>query len=720
MNLFAISGILISVVSSILIVILLIFGKSRLHKIWLLFNLSVLIWGIGTFLLSRSITTSEAWLSWKVATTGGLYLAVLFYHTIYVFCGIDKKKILALIYAQGVTFWLLTIFTPEGVMFAHWHLVYNFFYNSPTILYLLMSCSWVFVSLLGHYELVRFIRKSSGFKHIQGLYLLGGFAVGFIGGGSTLLPAIGIDIYPIGNFGVALYGIIGTYAILRYRLLDVNVAITRAGVFVLVYTLVLGLPFAAVAWFKDRLIELFGANWWGVPLGLMAVLATVGPFIYIFVQRKAEDRLLKEQKQYQRTLKQASIGMTRVRDLKRLLDLIVRIVTKTVHISHAAIYLYDPEKDEYVMQVYRHHGTNAVFRLPAANPLVSWIMVKREPLLYEEVKHQMEDSTNPTYKYLEDNMRLLDASVVIPIFLENKFLGFVILGDKLSGQIYTLDDLDVFQVLASQAALAIENAQFYEDAKVMTEQVAETEKMATVGTMAYGLSHQINNRFYALSLIAGDSIDTIKDIDVSKCTPEIQKMISDVAHALDRIQVNVIQGGEVVKGILKYTKAGEEHFEPLALDQVIDGTIAMVQYKIKLPDIDLVRDYPQDTPKINGNLVQLQEVFFNFIDNAYDSIVERRIMLKEEGYRGKIIFHAKPVGANLEITIIDNGMGMKESNLNKIFTPFFTTKTTNRKGTGLGLYVIKKIITEAHKGKISFESQYQQGTTFTIELPLAK
>ena len=67
-------------------------------------------------------------------------------------------------------------------------------------------------------------------------------------------------------------------------------------------------------------------------------------------------------------------------------------------------------------------------------------------------------------------MRLLTASVIIPSFLEDRFIGFFVLGDKISGQIYTPEDLNVFQVLASQAALAIENAQFYEEAKEMQEQ----------------------------------------------------------------------------------------------------------------------------------------------------------------------------------------------------------------------------------------------------------
>jgi signal transduction histidine kinase len=411
--------------------------------------------------------------------------------------------------------------------------------------------------------------------------------------------------------------------------------------------------------------------------------------------------------------------MTRIRDLKRLIDLITHIVTKTVRISYAAIYLYDRNTNEYLLQVSRPKGKVSIPSFSSDNPLIKWLTLEQEPLIYEEVKRRLEDVREDTYRALEKNMRFLGASVVIPSFLEHRFMGFFVLGDKVSGQIYTPDDLDVFQVLASQAALAIENAQFYEEVKEMNEQIAQADKMATIGTMADGLSHQINNRFYALSLIAGDSIDTIKLTDTTKCTPEVKAMIDNINYALGRIQSNVIQGGEVVRGLLKYSRKGDEGLEPLKLN-IIDNTLEMVQFKVKLNEIDLIRDFPEDLSKIKGNMTQLNEAFFNFIDNAYDSIVERRNTLKEPDYKGKITISAKPVNDYLQIILQDNGMGIKDDNNKKIFTPFFTTKVSSRKGTGLGLYVIRRIIIESHHGKISFESEYKTGTRFILELPLAE
>ncbi len=698
---------------------------KKINIIWTLFSLAIILWAIGGYYASVTTSKEIAFYFWQIAYIGAVFTSIFYFHFIYSLVNIQKKISIYLLYLLASIFSILIIFSRKS-FFGEPVLRYNQFFwfywpKSKSILYLIfyIFCYWI---LLGYafWLLFKFYKKTSGIQKNQTKYFLLGSVIGWLGAEGNFLPKFIWNAYPYTNFLIAIYPIIFGYAIVRYRLMDISVAVTRTGIFVAVYTIVLGLPFALAVWLKPWLIDIFGPNWWGAPLGLMAVLATVGPFVYIYIQRKAEDKLLREQKQYQNTLKQASIGMTRIRNLRKLLDLITHIVTKTVKISYAAIYLYNPQTNEYELQVSRDKDRVPVTKIAFDNPLLTWIMLKREPLIYEEVKRQMEDTGDVTYKLLEENMRLLTASVIIPSFLEDKFLGIFVLGDKISGQIYTPEDLNVFQVLASQAALAIENAQFYEETKEMQEQIAQAEKMATIGTMADGLSHQINNRFYALSLIAGDSINTVKTTDTSKCTPEIKEMLNNISHALERIQANVLQGGEVVKGILKYTRKGEEGFVDLTLDQVLDGTLEMVQYKVKLSEIDILREYPKNIPKIYANLPQLQEVFFNLIDNAYDAIVERRDLLKEEGYRGKITVTAYPWEDKLRIISQDNGIGIRDEQIKKIFTPFFTTKASSRKGTGLGLYVIRRIITDTHKGQIAFESEYQVGTKFIIDLPTTK
>lgn len=697
-------------------------------RLWAFFSLSVAVYGFGAYMVSIAYNAEQAFFWWQVAYSGIIFIPFLFVFFIFEFLNIKHPLFMKSMALLTILFLISNIFFKKifinncTLFFENINLVKPIYFVFPPgfLLYYFIIYSFFGSVLYAHFEIFKNYRKAGKLKRNQMQYFVLATAIGFAGGGTSFLPCFGISFYPIFNFTVFLYPIIMTYAILRYRLMDITVAVTRTGIFVAVYTVVLGLPFALAILAKGWLIEKFGAGWWMLPLGLMAGLATAGPFIYIYLERKAEERLLKEQRRYQEVLKQAVVGMTRIRNLRRLLSLITHIVTKTVRISYAAIYLYNKETDEFVLQVSRDKNRMFLPNLDGHSPLINWLLTNRELLIYEEVRRQFEDSGDQTFRRLQENMRLLGASVVIPSFLEDRFMGFIVLGDKMSGEIYTVDDLNVFRVLASQAALAIENAQFYEETKEMQQQVAQAEKMATVGTMADGLSHQINNRFYALALIAGDTLDTISTADTTRCTPEIKEMVKQINYALKRIQVNVMQGSEVVKGILKYTRKGEEKFEPLSLDRILDDTLEMVKYKVKLEEIDIVRNYPKNIPQIKGNMVQLQEVFFNLIDNAYDAMVERREALKEADYRGRIGISAKPKNDKLEVTIEDNGMGIKDSNNKKLFTPFFTTKTSARKGTGLGLYVIQRIVTDTHKGKIAFESQYKTGTRFVIELPVVK
>lgn len=155
--------------------------------------------------------------------------------------------------------------------------------------------------------------------------------------------------------------------------------------------------------------------------------------------------------------------------------------------------------------------------------------------------------------------------------------------------------------------------------------------------------------------------------------------------------------------------------------------LRVVQYKVPLDQVALPVDLPAALPPIAGDLSQLGECFFNnFVGNAWDAIKERQERLTPpKDYKGAIRIQgtaattrdpqAKRTRSELIVTVSDNGIGVKSEDLPKFFVPFFTTKATAEKGTGLGLYVIKKII-EAHGGTITVESTYGQGTTFTIRL----
>lgn len=697
--------------------------KALPNITYAIFCFFISFWSYSYFLWQISKTSKDAFFWCQMLMLGAIFIPAAYFHFITtVLNRYSEKRMKQLVYFAYLLAGIFLIFNFTSLMIIDIRPRLKFpFWPTAGPIYKYFLIYFAIFAIYGCYLLLKEARKTSGTKRNQFIYIFVGSVLGYIGGATNFPLWYDIEIYPVGNILSSIYVALVGYAIIRYRLMNISVAITRTGLFVVVYTLVLGLPFIFTLWAMPWLIGIIGANWWIVPLALMAALATAGPFAYIYLEKRAEAILLREQRRYQETLKQAAVGMTRIRNLDKLLNLIVHIVTRTVRIAHSGIYLFDSEKEQYQLAASRNLKDRQLPILDSKSPLITWIKNQRKPLIYEEVKQMASDERNHLFRETAAQMQALAASVIIPSFLEDRLLGFLILGDKRSRAIYTQEDLDIFWVLATQAALAIENALFILEVKAMHEQIAQAEKMATIGTMADGLSHQINNRLHALAMIAGDTLDTVALTDIENYPEETKVIFRDVKYALERIQANIVQGREIVSGLLKYSRKGEEGLAAVSIHEILEGALEMVKFKIKLSEFELLRDYPPDADRIKANLTQMQEVFFNLIDNAYDAIKERREVLREPGYKGEIKISCRtPQAGFLKIIFSDNGIGVKEADKHKVFTPFFTTKVSSRKGTGLGLFVIRRIVEELHQGRINYESEYAEGTRFTLEMPAAK
>ena len=699
-------------------------GKKA-SRTWGWFCLICAFWGLGGAIATSAKTEKMAYLGWQISYIGAVFLPVLYYQTILEFINRKKPKILLVIYCIGFYF-LSRVFFDKVGFFGDLKYFFNEFYcfywpSRKSLAFLLFYIGFHWILLVYSFLILFFFfLKSKGVVRNQAKYFMIGSMGGFIGGHFDFLVAFGVNLYPYANFLIAIYPFIVGYGIIRYRLMDISIAITRTGIFIIVYSFVLGIPFAMAFGWQEKLYWWFGNKWWMIPLVSSTILATLGPFIYLFIQKKAEDKLLQEQKRYQATLRNASMGMGRIKNLTKLLNLIVHIVTKTVRIERGAIYLYDEIEKKYLLKGMRSiQREKQVAVIDRDSKLIKYLAKKQEPIIYEEVNQRARDYNDNFLFELGKSLKELNAEVLIPSFIEDKLIAFLVLGKKRSGELYSSDDLTVFSILSSQAALAIENAQFYEDVRRTQEQLFQAEKMATIGTMADGLSHQINNRLHALGFIAGDAMDTIKlKTKNSELSPDISEMLKDIEHSLNRILDNVKQGGEIVEGLLKYTRKGESGFEAVRLGNLIDASIEMAQYKVKLDRIKLNKNFSEDLPAMRGNFTQLQEVFFNLIDNAYDALMQRKEELKEPEYSPQINISAQSLGHMVEIILEDNGMGVREEDKEKLFTPFFTTKLSSKKGTGLGLYVIRKIIEGNHGGEVFVSSVYGKGTTFKITVPI--
>jgi len=554
-------------------------------------------------------------------------------------------------------------------------------------------------------------------KRLSLLYFLAGSALGFSGGFTNFLIGYKLDILPIGNFTIPIYCIAVTYAILRYRLMDIRIAISRAAAIAVSYPLLLGTPFFFAYQMRPVLFPYLGMHWWLVPAGLLVFFATVAPLAYEQIRRKIEATFLVDQKRYQKLLLQASSGMVREHDIRHLAKLVAYLVKRIVKIEFAAIFLYDKEQRIYSLKAIRDGiSFPSQVKFLFEHHFITYLKSKKEPVLYDEVPATVRNSLHPSFQ----------VGVIIPLLIEDNLLGFVMLGNKLNREPYSEDDMNVFEILAHQAAMAIESCLFFEEFKFAQERLFSAEKLASIGGMADGVAHQIKNRLNHFSVASGEMQYEIKDFiekhpQVVEQSPELKKSLdylSDIARSLVE---NVKRTDGVVKGILNYARVEEKEtfFSYFSLQEVLTLSLELLRIKHEIVQFPLEADITScDT--IYGVKAQIMESVYNILDNGYEAIQERRRNLSEAEkttFQPRITFKATQNEHSYRLETSDNGIGIKEEDKHKIFAPFFTTKSSYKSGTGIGMYVVKRIVEENHKGKITFDSTYAQGTRFMIELP---
>jgi PAS domain S-box-containing protein len=229
----------------------------------------------------------------------------------------------------------------------------------------------------------------------------------------------------------------------------------------------------------------------------------------------------------------------------------------------------------------------------------------------------------------------------------------------------------------------------------LQEQLIQSEKLAGIGILASGITHEINN---PLSGIIGMVEIALEEEDLSKN----KDYLKDVLNCAQRI-------GEIVRGLKSYSRAAKkEDLSPVDLNEVLEESLKMVRLAIKTASLEVIEKF-QPIDKIQANTGEIQQVFTNLITNAYQAM---------DGKGGKLVLSTRSLKDSVEVKVSDNGKGIPQKYLNKIFDPFFTMKKPGE-GTGLGLNIVYRIVTK-YEGTIDVESKEQVGTTFTIKFPIRR
>ncbi|HSE59081.1 MAG TPA: ATP-binding protein [Nitrospiraceae bacterium] len=235
MNAFALSGLLTGITSSVLGALVYLKRPDRgPNRLWALFAMAVAVWGFGSYKIALTTDMAAAYWWWKLTHVGVILIPVLFAHFIHVFLDIKRTASIILIYVVGLSFLGMNLFSD--LLIRHMRFVFSsFYYDSPPAPAYPYFVAFFFSMIgYGHYQLWKAYRHASGTKKDQIKYFFLATAVGFTGGGTCFLPVFGIDVYPYLNFTVPLYPILMSYAIIRYRLMDISVVINKGVAYVIV------------------------------------------------------------------------------------------------------------------------------------------------------------------------------------------------------------------------------------------------------------------------------------------------------------------------------------------------------------------------------------------------------------------------------------------------------------------------------------------------------
>lgn len=693
--------------------------KNKLNRIYFYLSISLFIW-LACFSLMYWNTGNYdfAYFIAKIGFIGVILTPVCILHFTVEFLKSNLKKYAIFFYFLTLPVILINFFSP----FMYSGLSTNFWGYYPVAgkLYFIALFEFVGIFCVATIVLFKHFRKENIniIKKEQIKYLMMAFAISLFASGDYIIKYPGINFYPFGYIVVIFFSFIMALNAIKNKLMDIRLVITNGTILVLLYVFVLGIPIYLG----------FSTKKWFISFGLLFIFSTLAPLIFRFLQRKAELVFLAEQEKYQQFLLQASKGMVEQKEVSKLTQLIVRMITKSVKVKFAYLFIYDEKKQLFVCAVNRGEkikDKNITF--DNKSPLIAFIKSSPNPFLFFEIPKNIRN----LFSRISDNI-----SLVVPAVIRKDLIAFMFLGEKINGTLYSDKDLEVFKTLSNQAALAITNCNFLSKTNSQQKRLFEAEKLASIGGMADGMAHQIRNRLnsfgFAAELLKFDVQDFSADYkDFIDKNPSVTEMLKNMNELITSINENVKKTNTILTGILDFAKpkGSVTDKEIFSLKEIVESSIMLVRIKHHKEKIPIVFDIPEKD-KIYGIKYQIQEVCFNCIDNAFEAIIEKEQHLKNplfndldktQNFEPEIKVSLKYLDNKnkYQIIIKDNGIGIKQENKVKIFSAFFTTKPSSKSGSGIGSYVARRMIVEFHNGDMFFESKYGEGTTFTITLPLA-
>jgi len=414
-----------------------------------------------------------------------------------------------------------------------------------------------------------------------------------------------------------------------------------------------------------------------------------------------------------RTLVKAGMILSARLSLTTVLQRIANMACKVVNARYGALGVLDGKGglSQFITAGIDENAKRAIGPLPVGKGILGVLVHEAKPLRLKDL------TTDPRARGFPPNHPPMKSFLGVPVVSKGKVFGNLYLTEKQGAEEFSEKDKDLVITLAAQAAIAIENASLYEELHRSYQELKRSqalllrqEKLASLGRLAAGLAHELNN---PLNTIAG-FVEALQRRSHAE-THLASKEFEDFPRLLKMVQGEVDRAAAIVRRLLDFARQREPSFALVDLGRLISESVSFVERQAALANKRIVVEPFPSPVQMKADAQMLQQLLLNLLTNALDAI---------EG-AGEVRLAANTVAIGrgqqqfLQISVADNGCGIPQEDLSKVFDPFFTTKEVG-KGTGLGLPICQSIV-EQHGGTIEIKSEgIGKGTTVTMKLPLER
>lgn len=374
-------------------------------------------------------------------------------------------------------------------------------------------------------------------------------------------------------------------------------------------------------------------------------------------------------------------------------------------------------------------------------PVVRYVERSLKVLLLNEASKEGNYVNDPYIKSTKTQ-----SILCMPLLHQEKLVGILYLENRVSKGAFTPERMSVLTLLSSQIATSIENALFYANLEEKVEQrtqqlrriqnqLVQQEKMASLGLLTVGIAQEIKTPLTSVINFSDSSVPLLSEVEKYFENHRDEYNNEELGVAFEAItslksNVNTVneqgkRADNIVKKMLEHSSGKTIEMKSIDLnaflDQAIQSTYAALQVKDPTMVVHFEKEYDPSIENLDVIEVDFLRALTNLITNAYDSLALKKIKMAKssgkESYVPTLTVKTKHLGDEYEIRIIDNGMGIPHSSIEKIFTPFFTTKSTGQ-GTGMGLSLSHHIIAQQHSGSLNFKTKEGEFAEFILTLPI--